>query len=62
MWCEVLISTDSTFAGSVASGCSLWSLRARSIHAWAWYSAECSLVYVSRMPRLGSPFSGSGTS
>ena len=34
----------STFAGSVTSGCSPCSLRARSISACAWYSAECSLV------------------
>src|SRR5699024_373385 len=59
--CEVRMRIEATLPGSVASGCSVWSLRARSIQACAWYSAECSLVYVSRMERLDSPASGSGT-
>src|SRR5699024_1225143 len=61
VWCEVRMRIEATLPGSVASGCSVWSLRARSIQACAWYSAECSLVYVSRMERLDSPASGSGT-
>ena len=37
------------------------SRMARSMKAWAWYSAEWALVKVSRMARRGSPGSGSGT-
>ena len=40
-------------SGSRSVGCSVPSLRARSIHACAWYSAECSFVYESRIAALG---------
>ena len=45
----------STRDGSATSGCSRWSFRARSIQACAWYSAECSFVYESRIARFASP-------
>ena len=45
VWCEVCRVIDSMWSGSSRiSGYSSWSLRARSIHACAWYSAECSFV------------------
>ena len=62
VWCEVCSTMLEMFAGSRSSGRSVPSWRARSIHACAWYSAECSFVYESRIARLGSPGAGSGTS
>ncbi len=58
VWWLVCSTTERTLSsGPVFSR----SRRARSISAWAWYSAECSLVYVSRIARRASPGSGSRT-
>ena len=47
------MTIDATLCGLVRSGRSRCRRRARSMSACDWYSAECSLVYVSRIARLG---------
>lgn len=62
VWWLVWMTMDSMFAGSRRAGFARPRRRARSISACAWYSAECSFVYESRIARFGSPAAGSGTS
>ncbi|OLT52232.1 hypothetical protein BJF88_14120 [Cellulosimicrobium sp. CUA-896] len=62
VWWLVRMTTLVTLAGSASHGCSSCSARARSMSACDWYSAECSLVYVSRIAVRGSPGAGSTTS
>ncbi|OUD86955.1 hypothetical protein BC477_03095 [Clavibacter michiganensis subsp. michiganensis] len=62
VWCEEWMRTRSIASASASTGCAWCRRRARSIHACAWYSAECSFVYVSRIARFASPGAGSGTS